>query len=50
VQSRTRTHLLDLLNLLKYAEIEAVEQAVLLGAAIADVARQLEQATNKSIR
>jgi hypothetical protein len=46
VQSRRRTHLLDLLNLLKCAEIEAVEQdvqttAVLLGAAIADVARQL---------
>lgn len=46
--ARARRRTLSLLNLLKYAETEAVEQelettAVLLGAAIADVAQQLEQ-------
>jgi hypothetical protein len=45
---RTRCRTLGLLNLLKYAETEAVEQeqqttAVLLGAAIADLTLQLEQ-------
>lgn len=43
-----RRRAIGLLNLLKYAETEAVEQelqitAVLLGAAIADVAEQLER-------